>query len=140
MTAAARRVRLLRVRTIEHRVAAFRLAAADATHKAVTHVCDRVAQLHADIAVPAGEICGRDLQSFGELSERLDSARATLARSLVQAEQARSLRDAERIAAQLAAERTERVHANASRREAAERDVRAAAARPPRLKKPGAQR
>ena len=137
MSAAARRARLLRLRTIEHRVAAVRLVAADSAHAAVANVTDRVTQLREGIMAPTGAYSGCDLQSFSELSERLDRARIGLEQSLLEARHIRDARDAERIAAHVAEERTGRVHADASRREAAERDLRIAAARPPRLKNAG---
>jgi hypothetical protein len=132
--AAARRARLLRLRTIEHRVAAIRLVAADAAHAAVASVSDRVTQLRAGIMVPAGGYSGRDLQSLAELSDRLDRARIGLQRSLSEAREVRDARDVERIAAHVAEERTGRVHAVASRREEEEREMRIQAARPSRLK------
>jgi hypothetical protein len=128
---------LLRLRTIEHRVAAVRLVAADSAHAAVANVSDRVQQLRDGISVPTGEVSGRDLQSLTELCERLDNARIGLRKSLDDARQIRDARDAERIAAHVAEERTGRVHADASRREAIERDLRLAASRPPRLKSTG---
>lgn len=138
-SAAARRARLLRLRTIEHRVAAVRLVAADVAHTAVVDVSDRVAQLRASIIVPSGAYSGCHLQSFSELSERLDRARIGLEHALCEARHVRDARDAERVAAHIAEERTSRVHADASRREAVERDLRIAAARPPRLKQTGAR-
>jgi hypothetical protein len=135
--AATRRARLLRLRTIEHRVAAVRLVAADSAHAAVASVSDRVQQLRDGITVPMGQVSGRDLQSLTELCERLDRARIGLQQSLDDARQTRDARDAERIAAHVAEERTGRVHADASRREAIERDLRSAASRPPRLKNTG---
>lgn len=140
MTAAAhRRARLLRLRTIEHRAAAVRLAAADAAHDAVANVSDRVARLLGGIAVSQGQFRGHDLQSLAELSERLVRAQAGLVESLDRAQAVRAMRHAERVAAHVAEERTGRVHTDASRRETAERELRAAAARPPRAKAVGAR-
>jgi hypothetical protein len=137
--AAQRRARLLRLRTIEHRSAAIRLAAADAARDAVANVSDRVARLLGGISVGEGQFRGHDLQSLAELSDRLGRAQAGLAESLGRAEAVRDMRQAERIAAHVAEERTGRVHADASRREAVERDLRAAAARPPRTRASGAR-
>ncbi len=134
---AARRARLLRLRTIEHRVAAVRLVAADVAHATVANVSHRVAQLRASIIVPSGAYSGSHLQSFSELSERLDRARIGLEQSLSEARHIRDARDANRVAAHIAEERTGRVHIDASRREAVERDLRIAAARPPRPKHTG---
>ncbi len=133
-TTAARRARLLRLRTIEHRVAAVRMAAADAAHAAVVNISDRVATLRDGIIVPAGGYRGHDLQSLSELATRLDRARAGLQPSLASAREVRDARDAERIAARVAEERTSRVHDTATRREAADRELRAAA-RSPRFRK-----
>jgi hypothetical protein len=130
----------LRLRTIEHRLAAVRLSAADAAQATLSGVADRVSRLRAGIAVPVGAFKGADLQSLSELSDRLDTARAGVDRSLAQACAVRIARDAERIAAHVAEQRTARVHTEALRREAVERDLRAAAARPPRLKTRAMQR
>ncbi|MEP6784285.1 MAG: hypothetical protein ABI898_00930 [Sphingomonadales bacterium] len=132
---AARRARILRLRTMEHRVAAVRLAQADAAHSAVELVALRVAALRDQVNVAEGLQSGSDLQSMGELVERLDRARMGLDHSLAQAADVRDARDAERIAARLKEDRTGRVHAEATRREATERELRAASARSPRFKK-----
>lgn len=132
---AARRARILRLRTIEHRIAAVRLAQADAAHASVVQVAERVASLRDQVNVAEGLQRGSDLQSMGELADRLDRARIGLDRSLAEAAEVRQARDAERVAARLKEDRTGRVHTEAMRREAAERELRAAAARSPRLKK-----
>lgn len=132
---AERRARILRLRTIEHRVAAVRLAQADAAHASVVQVAQRVAALRDQVNVNEGLQNGSDLHSMAELAERLDRARTGLDRSLAEAAEVRDARDAERIAARLKEDRTGRVHAEAMRREAAERELRAASARAPRLKK-----
>jgi uncharacterized coiled-coil DUF342 family protein len=132
---AARRARILRLRTIEHRVAAVRLAQADAAHASVLQIAERVAALRDQVNVTEGLQHGSDLHGMAELAERLDRARAGINVSLAQAVEVRDARDAERIAARLKEDRTGRVHADAMRREAAERDLRAASARSPRLKK-----
>lgn len=132
---AQRRARILRLRTIEHRVAAARLAQADAAHSAVAQVALRVAALRDQVNVAEGLQNGSDLQSMGELADRLDRARMGLDRSLAEAADVRDARDAERVAARLKEDRTGRVHAEATRRETAERELRAAASRSPRTKK-----
>jgi hypothetical protein len=132
---AARRARLLRVRTIEHRIAAVRLATADAAHDAVARLGDRVAQLRDGIRSPVSACHGHDLQSLAELTGRLDHAREGLARSLADSAAVRAARQTERLAAHVAEERTGRVHATALRRETAARELRAAAASAPRLRK-----
>lgn len=132
---AARRARLLRLRIVEHRIAAARLVAAESAHAAVTTVCDRVAAMRDAIAVVSGRHAGYHLQSLSEMTERLDRARIGLQPTLAEALAVRTARDSERIAASVAEERTSRAHASASYREAADRERRAAAALPTRLVK-----
>lgn len=132
---AARRARLLRLRTTEHRIAAARLVTADAAHQAVVNVRDRVAQLRNDIVAPVGSHSGHDLQSLSELSERLDYAQTALRPSLAESLATRDARDAERLAAHVAEERTGRLHASALQREAASQELRAASSYPHRLRK-----
>jgi hypothetical protein len=132
---AARRARLLRVRTIEHRIAAVRLATADAAHDAVARLGDRVARLRDGIRSPIAACHGHDLQSLTELTGRLDDARDGLARSLADSAAVCAARQTERLAAHVAEERTGRVHATALRREASARELRAAGASPTRLRK-----
>jgi hypothetical protein len=131
---AARRGRLLRFRTIEHRVAALRLAAADAAHAEVGGVRDRVAQLRDGIIIPTGSYRGHDLQCLCELSERLDRARLSLRASLAEAQATRDARNVRRVAAHVAEERTSRAHASALQREAAAQELRAASSHPHRRK------
>jgi len=130
---AARRARLLRLRTVEHRVAAARAVAADTAHAAVANVCDRVEQLRNGIGVAARGYIGHDLQSLCELSHRLDRARIGLQPSLDEAQAVREARGDERIAARIAEERLSRIHVKALQREAAEHDVRAASLLPTRV-------
>lgn len=130
-----RRVRLLRLRAIEHRVAAGRLVAAETAHNAVVRVSDRVAALIGGIGTAEGECRGHDLQCLAELSDRLGRAQSGLVESLDRAAEVLVARQAERIAAHVAEERTGRVHSDAARREAAERELRQAAARSPRMKR-----
>jgi hypothetical protein len=132
---AARRARLLRLRTIEHRIAAVQLAAADAAHDTVAGVSGRVAALRDGIRMPSAICHGHDLHGMSELSDRLDRAQAGLQPSLAESWAIRTSRQDERIAAHIAEERTGRVHDTASRREAAERDLRIATSRPPRVRK-----
>lgn len=130
---AARRARLLRLRVIEHRIAAARLVAADSAHAAVANVCDRVTQLCDSSGITTGKYAGSNLQSLSDLSDRLDRARIGLELSLVESQAVRNTRDAERIAARIAEERTARVHASATKREVTERELRAASALSPRM-------
>jgi len=129
-----RRVRLLRLRAIEHRIAAGRFVAAEVSHDAVARVSDRVAALLAGIGADRGKWHGHDLQSLTELSDRLGRAQADVSKSLERAREVLAARQTERIAANVAETRTDRAHTEAARREAAERELRQAAARSPRLK------
>jgi hypothetical protein len=134
-TSAGRRSRLLRLRIIEHRSAAARLVAADSAHAAVANVGDRVTLLRDGISISTGSHHGHALQSLCELSGRLDRARIGLLPSLAETRATRNARDVERFAAHIAEERTARVHARASQREAIAAEIRTESARPPRHRK-----
>ena len=136
MTAAgARRARLLRLRTIEHRVATARLVEADTAHAAVIGISERITMLRNSTIAAEGSYSGRDLQNAAELADRLDHARIGLDKALADSLHLRMVRDADRIVAHVRQERTHRVHSAALTREDAERELRAASAQPPRLKK-----
>ncbi len=127
---APRRARLLRLRAIEHRVAAVRCAAAEAAYGSVAGIAARVARLRGEIAVGKGFADAANLQSLAELADRLARAEDALAPALAQAQTVSAARQSERAAAGLAEERLSRVHAEASRREGDARDLRAAATQP----------
>ena len=128
-----RRLRLLRLRAIEHQLAATRTAHAQAEVMAMTDIGQRLDRLRDGIRIGTGPINGRELQSRSELSIRLHSAETGLARSLATAAQAFELRDCERIAARVRENRTDHVLTNAARRDEAQRTLREEASRPPRL-------
>jgi hypothetical protein len=129
---AARRQRLLRLRTIEHSTAAARFMVADAAHAALADVVARLAQLRTDLTMAVGVHHGHDVQGLAELSMRLDRARDGLTSSLSAAAQTRRVADDQRLTAQSTHDRVGRVHAEATRREAADRALRIAASYPPR--------
>ena len=134
-TPAARRARLLRLRAIEHRIACARLFAADAAYATVAGVSDRLTQLRDGILIDADRYRGHQLQSVGELATRLDQAQTALRPSLVESRATLDARNADRIAAHVAEQRTGRVHASALLREAAAQDLRTASSQPSQPRK-----
>jgi hypothetical protein len=126
---AQRRLRLLRLRAIEHRIAAAGLARADAALGTVIAVEARVDRLRQSVTPPPGPTSGRVLQSLAELGARLDRARDGLLTSRLDADAERCQRDADRNAAHRAEQSVGRLHAAAHAEEAILRESRADAAR-----------
>ena len=124
------RARLLRLRAIEHRVATVRYAAARSAHADVVAVANRLSDLRVDVGLRSGTSGGHDLQGFAGLVDRIDRAQASIALSMIDAEQALMLRDAECVRARIVEEQMARFQADAARREAMDRDSQAAAACP----------
>jgi hypothetical protein len=110
---AARRLRVLRLRTIEHHLAAARLARADVAIGNLTAIETRVERLRHSTATTHGETTGLALQSLAELAQRLDRASEGLAVSRANADTERAERAEDRRAAHMAEERIGRLHANA---------------------------
>jgi hypothetical protein len=123
-----RRLRLVRLRAIEHRVAAAALARADTALTNVTAIEVRVGHLRDGIATSPGETTGRVLQCLAEFAERLDGARDGLASSREAAGAERKARDEDRSAAHRSEELAERLHSSALSQEARARDLRTNAA------------
>lgn len=96
----ARRERLLRLRTIEHRVATLKLAQADSAVVALARTADRLDKLRKGLGVGSGERTGMELNSIAEMTLRLEQARLGMEAPLVDAHARRSEFLAQRIAAQ----------------------------------------
>jgi len=129
---AQRRKRLVRLRAIEHRIAATRLARADTAVQAVVDIAERVTRMRNGLACVPGATSGRLLQGACELAQRLDHAGASLTAPRADAERVMAIRHGERVAAHLAEERAMRIDAQLSQREQIARDLREDAARPHR--------
>lgn len=96
----ARRERLLRLRTIEHRIATLKLANADATVANLLRIAARLEKLRNGLGVDSGERTGMELNSIAEMTLRLESARLGMKAPLDDAHARRSEFLAHRIAAQ----------------------------------------
>lgn len=96
----ARRERLLRLRTIEHRVATLKLANADASVANLQRIAARLLTLRNGVGIDAGERTGMELNAMAEMTLRLESARIGLEAPFDDANARRSEFLAQRIAAQ----------------------------------------
>jgi hypothetical protein len=115
---AKRRQRILRLRTIEHRLSTIRLASADARLHELEGVAQRIAGLRHSAALPKGPVRGAALNASGELGLRLDRAGADLAAPTQSARAQRDNAEAARLAAWQSEEQSARLHARAAAAEA----------------------
>lgn len=137
MTALAqRRARILRVRAIEHRVAAARLAQADAAVANLDRISGRLATLRRSLTTTSGRTSGLALNAMAEMSHRLEIATVSLVTPTSDAERARARVSGERLKARQREESAGRLHERAFREENETREVRALADRPHRKRKP----
>lgn len=131
MTATSqRRVRLLRLRGIEHRVAKARLARAEGHLANLNRINERIALLKAGLGVEAGPTDGISLHARVEMEQRLDNARTGMAGSISEAESNRAQYAALRIRAQQREDSAAKLHDKARRDEDAIGILRADANRP----------
>lgn len=128
----ARRARLLRLRTIEHRVAKAKLARADATLTNLSRIAARIAGLREGLGTAVGGTSGMGLKAIAEMSARLDAAQIGMSAPIDEAEARRAEYSALRIAAQQKEDSAEKLHDKAATSEAAARILRADANRPHR--------
>jgi hypothetical protein len=126
---AARRLRLLRLRAIEHRIATAAAARAGAALGNIITIEARVGRLRQGLTAAEGETTGCRLQSLSELADRLDRAQNDLSASRLDADAERHARDVERQIAHRAEEIAHRLHATARDSEASARERRADASR-----------
>lgn len=99
-TRSARRERLVRMRTIEHRVAALRLASADTELANLTQIAARLEKLRNSLGVNVGLRNGVELHAIAEMSLRLEQAHVGIEAPLDDAQARRSQFLAHRISAQ----------------------------------------
>ena len=128
----ARRARLLRLRSIQHRIAVAKLARADANVANLARIAQRIAGLKAGLGAGAGATTGMSLMAMTEMAIRLDTARAGIAAPISEAEARRSEFNALRIRAHQRQESAAKLHDKAATCEAAAQDLRADANRPHR--------
>jgi hypothetical protein len=80
-----RRRRILKIRSIERRIAEQELAHSEKGLRHVTMVADRIATLRGSTIVSGGLYNGGDLRASSEMADRLDAARRNLEVSLLRA-------------------------------------------------------
>ncbi len=132
----ARRARLLRLRSIEHRIAKAKLANAEAALGNLSRIAGRIAALRAGLGTGVGGRSGMDLKAMAEMAARLESAQRGMTAPIHEAEARRSEFNALRIAARQKEDSAAKLHDKAASSEAAARDLRADANRPYRKKSP----
>ena len=128
----ARRARLLRLRTIEHRIAKARLARADVALVNLERIAGRIAALKNGLGTGVGGTSGVYLKAMAEMSARLDAAQIGMSVPIDEAEARRTEFNALRITAQQKEDSAARLHDKAASVEMAMRDLRADANRPHR--------
>ena len=116
MTAAHRqRQRNVKVRRIQHALAANAAATAAGRVRSLELSRERLRQMRAELKPVAGPTCGQALAQMGELAMRLDSARLGLAPTIESARSAAATREAERLTARRDQESAEKLEETAFR-------------------------
>jgi hypothetical protein len=128
----ARRARLLRLRTIEHRIAKAKLARADAALVNLERIAGRIAALRDGLGASVGGTSGMALKAMTEMSQRLDAARSGMTAPMSEAGARCAEFNALRIAAQQKEDSAAKLRDKAATLEASMRDLRADANRPHR--------
>ena len=108
-SARAQRVRIARVRKIQHDLAAARAAVANEQVRSLESSADQLARIRESMAADQGHTNGSALAGLGELALRLDVARDTLGKSLLNARAVAGTREGERLAAYRDQESAERL-------------------------------
>ncbi len=132
-----RRLRILRLRQIEHRIANIRLARADSALNSLVQLTDRISLLKSDNAPTSGTTNGATLRSQSEITTRLDAVAANMAQPIRQAEAQKADVNASRLIARRKEESASKLYDAASANEAAALVMREDTNRPfrPRTKK-----
>jgi hypothetical protein len=124
-----RRRRIVRIRTVEHRIAQQELARARHEMRQIESVIERIKTLARDNIVATGDSDGASLAAISEMSMRLAYAHASTAGPLGHALQHVSIRQSNNMQATVKAENANRFLEKAVRHKAAEADARENAAR-----------
>lgn len=134
----AQRGRIVRVRRLQHSLAAASAVEAAGKVQSLETSSARLAQLRDELRPPEGATTGASLGRIGELAMRLDSARLGLGRSIDNARTAAAAREGQRLAARRDQESAEKLEKAAAAAAAQLRDRPvAAASRPPRARLKG---
>lgn len=103
-------VRVLRVRSVEHRVAAARLVSAEKRIGDLLGVAQRIADLRSGLRPGLGSTCGQLLNAMAEMKTRLERAESDLAHPIRQAAVHRDQATAARLLARSREDGAERLH------------------------------
>jgi hypothetical protein len=96
----ARHARLLRLRLIEHRMAAARLVQADAALSQLKQVTLRIGSLKQGLCLVPGNTTGLSMKSNSEMAQRLDLATASMTAPIEEAQEHLMISNTQRIKAQ----------------------------------------
>jgi hypothetical protein len=126
----ARRARVLRMRSIEHKVAVARLAKATSDANSLEAVARRIATLRNGLGTLEGQTSGQVLSAMAEMAGRLDRAGRDLVQPIAALETTRIQIDAERMKARIKKEGASKLHSKAAASDDARRTTREDANRP----------
>lgn len=113
-TLSKRRSRIVRVRAIEHRIAAMQQSAAERRVVELVGVAQRLDDLRQSLSPSEGLIDGASLQAKGELSNRLARAEAEMRTPIRRAEHAHDEATSLRLRARAREEGAERLRGKAA--------------------------
>jgi hypothetical protein len=131
-----RRARILRVRQIEHRIAAARLNNAGVEVANLKRIEQRIARLRVTLNPDHAMKTGTAFQAMHEMATLLDTATDVLAVPIDRAETTARHFEAQRNAAWMREDGAERLHAKSIREESYQSILRADAGRPFRKRNP----
>ena len=114
-SALRQRQRIVKVRRIQHALAANAAAAAAGRVRSLELSRTRLLQMRAELKPVEGATNGQALAQMGELALRLDSARLGLGQTIDSARSAAAMREAERLAARRDQESAEKLEGIAYR-------------------------
>ncbi|HTU10071.1 MAG TPA: hypothetical protein VMG08_04150 [Allosphingosinicella sp.] len=109
MSALRQRQRIVKVRKIQHALAANAAAAAAGRVRSLELSRERLLQMRAELRPVEGQTTGQALAQLGELAMRLDNARLGLAPTIESARSAAATREAERLTARRDQESAEKL-------------------------------
>lgn len=124
-----RRRRIVRIRTVEHRIAQQQLANAHRTAQQIEQVVERIDALRRDTNVGVATVNGASLAAISEMSVRLEQARRSTSGPLDQALRQVANRQSDNIRAQTKVENASRLLAKSIRQTSADAEARENAAR-----------
>lgn len=116
--------RIVRVREVEHRVAAARQAAAERRVTDLLEVARRIDALRSSLGTSQGESDGQSLKAMSEMLSRLGKAEGDLARPIGEAEAIRERASLMRLAARTREDGAGRLREKTAAREAGAATVR----------------